>query len=86
MADQLWMVTADEIDGEHSRLIRFLVHAPNIKAATERADVELLQEWDDCQINDDGQIEVFGGEIIIKKWYCERVTEAQALRAFTRGD
>lgn len=84
---KLYLVKADEIDGEHERLIEFLVSAKTLKSASAKAR-KVLRGWWMCRPDSESTqdtIVFFGGEIVIKRLSVSETTPEDAIRYFTKG-
>lgn len=83
----LWLAQADETEGEHGRLIHFLVQADTLAEAEQLAWNELRGEWvvEPDADSDDKELWFFNGEIHIDDLRVSEVTVEQAIQNFTRG-
>jgi len=84
--EPLWLVQADETEGEHSRLIEFLVRAPTRERASSLAWDELKTEWvtEPDEDSTDGVLLFFGAEIQIDSISVNATSEKEVLQHFTR--
>lgn len=85
-----FQVQADETQGEHSRLIEFVVWARTLPAAEKKARKELDGEWvcapdkpeEDAE---HGVISYFGGEILVDDIRVEETTVEKIVLKATRS-
>lgn len=85
----LFLCQADEIQGEHERLIQFLVRAATPGWATRRAREHLRTEWcvrEDApdRTDEDAVASFFNGEIIIRRLEIRKLNHDEALSYFIR--
>lgn len=91
MKSKLFLVQANEVSGEHERLISFLLTARDLKAAERKAIANLKFEWGKADRPQRGDKEAgivatfFGGEIMVKSMCVNPITPEDALKRFTRG-
>lgn len=89
MRNRLFLCQVDEIDGEHERLVDFLVKAPTEAGAATQAAEHLRREWcdepdEDAPLLADVIASFYDGTIIIRRLLVRKVMQRQAIEYFTR--
>ena len=85
---RLFQVVADEADGEHKRLIEFVVWARTQSAAERKALYDLRREWgtaDRDQIVESCVASFFGGQIVITDMAVYPTTVREVIERQTHG-